>query len=98
MLEQRFFSLAACGEDHGESGCPPAVLRGPQLSRSPPAACRRPHARAVVCLKEAVTLWGPLGQAPGRTCGHVGRGAHAGADLLSGLVTLQGTHAGAACS
>jgi len=29
-------------------------------------------------------------QAPARTCGPVERGAHAGADLLAGLVTLWG--------
>jgi len=54
-----------------------------------------------------------LEQAPGRTCGPVERGAHAGAGLLAGLVTLWGptleqpvpeglhpvggTHAGAVC-
>jgi len=39
-----------------------------------------------------------LEQAPGRTCRPVERGAHAGAGLLAGLLTLWGTHAGAACS
>ncbi|GAB0183028.1 AN1-type zinc finger protein 5-like [Grus japonensis] len=39
-----------------------------------------------------------LEQAPGRTCGPVERGAHAGADLLAGLVTPWGTHAGAVWS
>jgi len=38
-----------------------------------------------------------LEQAPGRTCGPMERGAHDGADLLAGLVTLWGTHAGAVC-
>jgi len=37
-------------------------------------------------------------QAPARTCGRVERGAHAGAGLLTGLVTPWGTHTGAACS
>jgi len=36
-----------------------------------------------------------LEQAPGRTCGPVQRGAHAGAGLVAGLVTPWGTHAGA---
>jgi len=35
-------------------------------------------------------------QAPAKTCGPVKRGADAGAGLLRGLVTLGGTHAGAA--
>ena len=39
-----------------------------------------------------------LEQASGRTCGPVERGAHTGASLMAGLVTLWGTHAGAACS
>jgi len=39
-----------------------------------------------------------LEQAPARTCGPVERGAHAGTGLLARLVTLWGTHAGAACS
>jgi len=39
-----------------------------------------------------------LEQAPGRTCEPMERGAHAGAGLLSGIVTLWGTHAGAAYS
>ncbi|GAB0179878.1 hypothetical protein GRJ2_000453100 [Grus japonensis] len=34
-----------------------------------------------------------LEQAPGRTCGPVKRGAHAGAGFLAGLVTPWGTHA-----
>jgi len=43
---------------------------------------------------------GPLGepmlnQAPGRTCGPVQRGAHAGAGLLAGLVNPWGIQAGA---
>ena len=38
-----------------------------------------------------------LEQAPGRTCGPMGRGAHAGAGLLAGLVTPWGTHAGTVC-
>ncbi|KAJ7415763.1 hypothetical protein WISP_76221 [Willisornis vidua] len=33
-----------------------------------------------------------LKQGPGRTCGAMGRGAHAGAGLLAGLVTPLGTH------
>jgi len=37
-------------------------------------------------------------QVPGRTCGLMERGAQARAGLLAGLVTLWGTHAGAACS
>jgi len=39
-----------------------------------------------------------LEQAPDSTCGPFERGAHAGAGLMAGLVTLWGTHAGAACS
>jgi len=35
---------------------------------------------------------------PARTCGPMERGAYAGAGLLAGLVTLWGTHGGAACS
>jgi len=38
-----------------------------------------------------------LEQAPGRTYGPMGRGAHTGAGLLAGLVTLWGTHPGAVC-
>jgi len=34
-------SLAAHDEDHGEAGCSPAILGGPQWSRSPPVACGR---------------------------------------------------------
>ncbi|TRZ17572.1 hypothetical protein HGM15179_009517 [Zosterops borbonicus] len=36
-----------------------------------------------------------LGQAPGRTCGTMERGAHTGAGFLTGLVTLQRTCSGA---
>ncbi|KAF4792109.1 hypothetical protein TURU_123504 [Turdus rufiventris] len=42
-----------------------------------------------------------LEQTPGRSCqekGTMERGAHAGAGLLAGLVTLWGTHKGAGCS
>jgi len=39
-----------------------------------------------------------LEQAPVRTCRPVKRGAHTRAGLLAGLVTLWGTHIGAACS
>jgi len=34
----REFSFAACAEDHGEAGCPPAVHGGPRWSRYPPLA------------------------------------------------------------
>ncbi|GAB0187278.1 hypothetical protein GRJ2_001193100 [Grus japonensis] len=50
-----------------------------------------PRARAGGCQKEAVTPWQPaLEQAPGRTCDPMERGAHTGAGLLAGLVTLWG--------
>ncbi|PKU44013.1 hypothetical protein llap_5684 [Limosa lapponica baueri] len=39
-----------------------------------------------------------LKQGPGRTCGPVEKGAHAGADLLAGLVTVWDTHTRAICS
>ena len=39
-----------------------------------------------------------LEQDPGRSCGPVERGAHAGAGFLAGLVTPWGTHAGAVCA
>jgi len=39
-----------------------------------------------------------LEQAPARTRGPMERGAHTGAGLLAGLLTLWGTHAGAGCS
>jgi len=57
-------SPAACGEDHGEAGCPHAAHGGPRWTRSPPAALGEPHAGAGGCLKEAVTLW--------RTCAGAG--------------------------
>jgi len=37
------FSPAACDEDLGEAGCPPAAHRAPQWSRYPPAARGGPH-------------------------------------------------------
>jgi len=64
---------------------PMEVHGGPWWSRRPPAARGGPHARAGGCLKEAVT---PRRACPGRTCGLMERGAHAGAGLLAGLVTL----------
>jgi len=39
-----------------------------------------------------------LEKAPDRTCGPTEREAHSRAGLLAGLVTLWGTHTGAACS
>jgi len=54
-----------------------------------------PHTRAGGCLKKAVALWkSTLEHAPDRTCGPVERGAHAAADLSSGLVTPWGSQAG----
>jgi len=55
--EQRF-SAAACDEDQGQPGCPPAAHGGPRWSRYLPAAHGGPHTRAGGCLKKAVTLWG----------------------------------------
>ena len=59
------------------------------MEQNPPAARGGPHAGADGCPKETVTPGKPtLEQAPGRTCGPMERGAHAGAGLLAGLVTL----------
>ena len=86
-------------KDNGEAGCPPAVHGGP-WSRYPPVD----HGRDPTPEQGDVwrRLW-PHGepvleQAPARTCGRVERGAPTRAGLLAGLVTLWGTHAGAACS
>jgi len=91
--EQRS-SPAAHDEDHGEAACSPAAHGGPWWSRYPPKTCGRPHARAGVCLKEAVTLWGALAGAGSwhdlQTRGE--REAHAGTGLLAGFVTPWGTH------
>ena len=53
---------------------------------------RTPHQSRWRHLKEAVAHGKPMPeQVPGTTCGSVERGAHAGAGLLAGLVTLWGT-------
>jgi len=95
--EWRFFP---CGADHGEAGCPAADHGGPQRSRYPPADRGAPHTKAVGCPKEAVTPWRAHAAAGSwqdlRTSGEAG--AHTGVGLLAGLVTLWGTHTGAACS
>jgi len=90
-------SPAARDEDHGEAGCPPAAHGDPWWSRYPPAAQGGPTQ------EDAWSRLWPLGelaleQASGRSCGPMERGAHPGAGLLAGLVTLWGAHAGAACS
>ena len=61
------------------------------------AARGGPHAGAGgYALKEAAACGEPMQkQAPGRTRDPMERGAHTGAGLLAGPVTLQGTHAGA---
>jgi len=75
----------------------PFTAHGSPRWRYLPAACGGPHKRAGGCPKEVVTLreshdaagsWQDLWT-------HGERGAHAGAGLLAGLVTLWGTHAGA---
>jgi len=105
----RQFSLAACGEDHGEAGCPPAAHGGPRCSRYPPVA----HGRDPT--PEQVDAWSklwPRGRDPARSSRPLERGAHTRAGLLAGLVTpwkgptleqpvpeglhpVEGTHAGA---
>ena len=90
-------SPAACGEDYGEAGCPPAAHGGPWCSRYPPAACRIPHTRAGGCLKEGVTPWWAHTTA-GFWKDLWTHGAHTAAGLLAGLVIPWGTHAGAVCS
>ena len=93
-------SPAVNGEDHGEAGCAPAAHGGPRWNRYSFAAYGGPHARAGGCRKAAVTPW-RLHSGVGSwqdlwPCGE--RGAHAGEDFLAGLVTLWGTHSGAAFS
>jgi len=98
--QSREYSLAERDEEHGDVGSPPAALGGPQWSRYPPAASEGSHPRASECLKEAVTPWRAHAEASSWqdlwTCGK--RPRHSGAGLLTGLVTLWGTHAEAACS
>jgi len=88
---------SAAREDQGEADCPPEAHGGPQWSRNPPAAHGEPHAGAGGCPWRKLWLRGELvlEQAPARTCGPMERGAHIGTDLLAGLVTPWGTHAGA---
>jgi len=90
-LEQRF-SPGVRGEDHGEAGCRAAEHGVPQQSRYPPAVQGRPHTGAGGCVCRRLCPHGKptLEQAPGKTCGSVERGAHAGAGLLAGLVTPWG--------
>ena len=84
-------------EDHGETGCSPAMYGGQQWSRYPPETCGRPHTRPGGCPKEAVNprkahtgtgscqdLWTSWRQVPTLE--------------QAGLVTLWDIHARAACS
>jgi len=98
MPEQSFF--AACGQDHGEAGCPPAAHRGPWWSRYPPRSVEDPTPEQVDAPEGGCDPMGSLvlEQAPARTCGPMDGGAYTGAGLLAGLVTPWGTHPGAACS
>jgi len=92
--------LAARDEDHDEAGCPPAAHGVPRWSRYPPVARGRdPTPEQMDAWRKLWPHGEPvLEQASARTCRPMERGAHGGAGLLAGLVTLWGTHTGAACS
>jgi len=92
MMEQSF-PLQLMMKDHDEAGCSLAV----QISTCSP--WNGLHAGAGGYLKEAAIPWEPtLEQAPARTCRSMETEAHTRAGLPEGLVTLWGTHAGAAYS
>jgi len=51
-------SLAACDEDQGEAGCPPAAHGGPRWSRDPPVACGRDSETGVKLSLASREGWG----------------------------------------
>lgn len=92
-------SPAAHGEDHYEGSCLLVAHESPWGSRDPLAVRRGPHAGAGDLPEGKCDPNGnpTLEQSSGSTCGPMDR-AHAGAGLMTGLVTPWGTHIGAVCS
>lgn len=77
----------------------PAALGGAWWSRDPPAACAGPHTRVGDAQRRLWPCRKPTVEqtVPHSTCGPKERGALSGAGLLTGPLTTQVTHTGAAC-
>lgn len=96
ICERNSYADTRVGEEEWEEvlQVPELRFKGTQGSRDPLIVHGEPHVRVSGNLEEGCD---PAGS-PGRTHGPMESETYAGADLLAGLVTLQGTHAGAVCS